>query len=99
MNGQQLQAYASLFGYLQNAQTAADAEAQAAAVRIKVLTKQQAEQKKTLATKDKEAGKLQAELTAAQSALSKATSRLEVRLEPELSSAAILAVPCNMEVD
>jgi hypothetical protein len=64
---------------LQNAQTAADADAQAAAIKVKMLTKQAAEQKKALASRNKEAVQLQGELAAAQAALQKATTRLQVR--------------------
>jgi hypothetical protein len=64
--------------WLQNAQTAADADAQAAAIKVKMLTKQAAEQKKSLASKNKEAVQLQGELAAAQEKLQKATTRLQV---------------------
>ncbi len=61
-----------------NAQTAADAEAKAADIRAKHLTKQASEQRRALGAKDKEASRLQAELAAAQRAVDKCQAALEV---------------------
>lgn len=62
----------------QNAQTSADAEAKAAHIKAKHLTKQMAEQRRQLASKDKEATRLQAELAAAQKAVSTCQNKLQV---------------------
>lgn len=73
----------------QNAQTAADAEARAADIKLKHLTKQAAEQRKALASKDKEAGAMRTQLDAATSKVEQCTAALQVmgQAGEEMSSA------------
>lgn len=59
-----------------NAQTAADADAKAADIRAKHLTKQLAEQRKALGAKEKEAGSAKAELAKASAAVEEIAARL-----------------------
>lgn len=62
----------------QNAQTAADAECKAADIKQKHLSKQAAEQRKSLAGKDKEATGLRQALDKAQQQVDKCTQSLQV---------------------
>jgi structural maintenance of chromosome 2 len=64
----------------QNAQTAADAEAKAADIKQKHLTKQAAEQRKALASKDKEGAAMRQQLDKAQQQVARCTQALQVRL-------------------
>ena len=59
-----------------NAQTAAEAEAKAADVKLKVLAKQAEQQRKALAAKGKEAGRLQQELAGAQKRVDGAAAKI-----------------------
>lgn len=62
----------------QNAQTAADAECKAADIKQKHLSKQAAEQRKSLASKDKEATGLRQALDKAQQQVDKCRQQLQV---------------------
>lgn len=61
----------------QNAQTAADAEAKAADIKTKHLAKQAAEQRKGLASKDKEASGMRKQLDDAQRKVDACTQKLQ----------------------
>jgi structural maintenance of chromosome 2 len=63
----------------QNAQTAADAEAKAADIKQKHLSKQAAEQCKVLASKDKEGAAMRQQLDKAQQQVARCTQALQVR--------------------
>jgi structural maintenance of chromosome 2 len=60
----------------QNAQTEAEAEAKSAETKVKHLTKQLAEQRKTLATKEKEGGKLSSQVETERTAVDACKQRL-----------------------
>jgi chromosome segregation ATPase len=64
----------------QNAQTAADAEAKAADIKQQHLSKQAAEQRKTLASKDKEGAAMRQQLDKAQQQVARCTQALQVRV-------------------
>lgn len=61
-----------------NSQTSADAEAKAADIKLKHLSKQAAEQRKALASKDKEAGTMKQQLDQAQEKISSCKQALQV---------------------
>lgn len=63
----------------QNAQTAADAEAKAADIKHKHLNKQASEQRKALASKDKEASGMRKQLDDAQKKVDSCRQALQVR--------------------
>lgn len=62
----------------QNAQTAADAEAKAADIKTKHLSKQAADQRKNLASKDKEASGMRKQLGDAQRKVDSCNQKLQV---------------------
>jgi structural maintenance of chromosome 2 len=62
----------------QNAQTAADAEAKAADIKHKHLSKQAADQRKALASKDKEASGMRKQLDEAQRKVDHCRQALQV---------------------
>jgi structural maintenance of chromosome 2 len=62
----------------QNAQTAADAEAKAADIKSKHLSKQAADQRKKLASKDKEANGMRKQLDDAQCKVDSCNQKLQV---------------------
>lgn len=64
----------------QNAQTAADAEAKAADIKQKHLGKQAAEQRKALASKDKEGSAMRQQLDKAQQQVARCTQALQVEI-------------------